>query len=320
MASMKDVARLAGVGMGTVSRVLNDSGYVSKDVRIRVNEAVKALNYTPNHNAQSLKTQKNKLVGLFVPTIDHPFFSQIAQHIESMLDEAGYKLMLVCSQDKVEKENNIIRLIAQNRMDGAIFFTHQKHDDISPEYPIVTMDRHLGEHIPCVTSDNYEASHKAVEYLLEHGCKKLAYFGGQPAVESEVFLRLQAYRDVMKEHGLEQRVMFEVIAHGDEDDYADKFFEKFGDCDGVFVSGDVLALKLYYRVLERGIKIPEEFKIISFDGVLSKWVERPKFTVIRQDLAALSRAITEQLINKINQEQCQQKIIIPSEFIIGETT
>ena len=154
MANMKDVARLAGVGMGTVSRVLNESGYVSASVRKRVRSAMEQLNYTPNCTAQTLKGGKNKIIGLFVPTVSHPFFSAIAGEIETCLDRRGYKLLLVCSQNSAEKESGVIRLIASGRVDGAIFITHYRHNDILPDYPIVTLDRHLGENVPCVTSDN----------------------------------------------------------------------------------------------------------------------------------------------------------------------
>ena len=320
MAGIKDVAKLAGVGVGTVSRVLNKSGYVSQPVIERVNQAMKELKYTPNFSARSLKTQKTNLIGLFVPTIYHPFFCAIAQQLVSLLDKEGYKLMLVCSQDSVEKENSVISLVAQNRMDGAVFFTHQKHDDISPEYPIVTMDRHLGEHIPCITSDNYKSSYSAVEYLISRGCKKVGYLGGRPGVESEVTYRVKAYLDVMHSRGMEERALFEEVAHGDEKSYAQKYFDMYGDVDGILVSGDLLALSYYTTAVNAGRKVPEDLKIISYDGVLFDWQPKPTFTSVKQNLEELAKAIVEQLVNKINGRPFEQKIIIPSSFALGETT
>ena len=320
MAGMKDVARFANVGIGTVSRVVNGSGYVSDEVRDRVNKVIASLNYTPNHSAQSLKTQKTKMVGLFVPTINHPFFAAIAQQIESMLDKNGYKLMLICSQDKVEKENGIIKLVAQNRMDGAIFFTHQEHKDISPKYSIVALDRHLGENIPCIASDNYESTQKALDHLLSRGCKKIGYIGGKPGVESEVSERLRAYRDTVAGLGMGERIIYEPIAHGTEAVYAEKFLKLYGECDGVFVSGDVLAIKLYSAAIRSGRRVPEDLKIISFDGVMGNWMDTPVFTTVRQNLCKLSEAIVEQLINKIEKRDYLQRVIVPCDFIIGETT
>ena len=320
MANMKDVARLAGVGMGTVSRVLNESGYVSASVRKRVRSAMEQLNYTPNCTAQTLKGGKNKIIGLFVPTVSHPFFSAIAGEIETCLDRRGYKLLLVCSQNSAEKESGVIRLIASGRVDGAIFITHYRHNDILPDYPIVTLDRHLGENVPCVTSDNFESSRRATEYLLKRSGGKIGYLGGKPKVDSEVGERLNGYCAAMRANGREERILFEEIAHGEEANLAEKFFDRYPDAEGALVSGDMLALALYREAEKRGGKVPEDFKIVSYDGVLDSWVKSPKFTFIRQDIPNLSEAIVDQLVRKIEGRQEKKKIIVPSLFEEGETT
>lgn len=320
MANMKDVARLAGVGMGTVSRVLNGSGYVSADVKLRVQSAIEELDYTPNCTAQTLKGGRNQLIGLFVPTIRHPFFSAIAGEIEACLDERGYKLMLVCSRNSAEKESGVIRLIASGRVSGAIFITHYRHDDVLPDYPIVTLDRHLGENVPCITSDNFDGARRATEYLLQRSGGKIGYLGGKPKVDSEVGERLKGYCAAMKANGREERILFEEIVHGGEAKYAEKFFGLFPDAEGAFVSGDMLALELYREAERRGRRIPEDFKIVSYDGVLDSWIASPRFTVIRQDLKGLSQAIVDQLVRKIEGRPVQNKIVVPALFEEGETT
>lgn len=320
MANMKDVARLAGVGMGTVSRVLNESGYVSSDVKERVQAAIKELNYTPNSTAQTLKGGRNHLIGLFVPTVHHPFFSAIAGEIESCLYDWGYKLMLVCSQSSEAKESEVIRLIASGRVDGAIFITHYRHDDILPGYPIVTLDRHLGENVPCITSDNYESTRRATEYLLARCGGAIGYLGGKPKVDSEVEERVSGYIAAMRAHGERERILYEEIDHGDEPAYAAKFCDLYPEAEGAFVSGDMLALALYREAEKRGRKIPQDFKIISYDGVLDSWVKSPKFTVIRQDIRALTSAIVDQLLKKIKGNPVQNKIVVPARFEEGETT
>ena len=320
MASIKDVAKLAGVGLGTVSRVLNENGYVSIDARARVHAAMRQLNYTPNYSAQSLKRQKTRLVGLFVPTINHPFFSRIAQYLENRFDEKGYKLMLVCSQGNAQKENSVINLIVQNRLDGAVFITHHRHDDIAPEYPLVTLDRHLDKAIPCITSDNFDSCYRAVKYLISRGCRKVGYLGGKPKVESEVEERLSGYRAAVKSCGMEESVLFEVIGHGDEAAYVKKFFESFPDADGALISGDMLAASAYHRAVALGKRIPEDFKFVSFDGVVDSWFAGLRFTCIRQDLEKLSDAIVEQLICKIEGTEYRQMTVVPTLFEEGETT
>lgn len=320
MANMKDVARLAGVGMGTVSRVLNQSGYVSADVRKRVQTAMEQLDYTPNCTAQTLKGGRNNLIGLFVPTVRHPFFCAIAGEIEACLDRRGYKLMLVCSQNSAEKESEVIRLIASGRVDGAIFITHYRHDDILPGFPIVTLDRHLGENVPCITSDNFESARRATEFLLKKSNGNICYLGGKPKVDSEVGERMKGYCAAMRENGKEEKILFEEIAHGDEAKFAEKFCDMFPDAEGALVSGDMLALALFQETEKRGAKVPEDFKIVSYDGVLDSWVKSPKFTFIRQNIQKLSEAIVDQLVKKIEGQPVLDKIIVPALFEEGETT
>lgn len=227
--------------------------------------------------------------------------------------------MLVCSQNSSQKESEVIRLIASGRVSGAIFITHYRHDDILPDYPIVTLDRHLGENIPCVTSDNFESTRRATEYLLNKSDGKIGYLGGKPTVDSEVEERLGGYCAAMRAHGKEERILFEEIAHGDELKFAHKFFELFAEAEGAIVSGDMLALALYQEAEKTGRKIPENFKIVSYDGVLDSWVKSPKFTVIRQDIEGLSESIVDQLIKKIDGCPVQDKVIVPTLFEEGDT-
>lgn len=319
MAGIKDVARAAGVGIGTVSRVLNSSGYVSEEARRKVQAAVQELNYSPNFRAQSLKRQHSGVVGLFVPTIHHPFFSKVAQELENMLDRSGYKMMLVCSQDSVEKEKSVIHLLAQNRMDGAIFITHHQHNDIMPSYPIVTLDRHLGKGIPCITSDNYESTYRAVELLAERGCRRIGYIGGKPSVHSEVEKRVAAYRDAMKKLGFAERCLYEEIRHGEEAVFAEKYFARFPDADGIFASGDVLAHCICREAQGRGIAVPQQLKVIAYDGIIGTWIQRPSITSIRQDIHKLSEAIVVELLKKIRGEPFEEKVVVPTLFVEGET-
>lgn len=321
MASIRDVATLAGVGVGTVSRVMNESGYVSEEAKKKVDAAVKELNFQPNVSAQSLKSQKSGVVGLFVPVLNHPFFCALSEKIEHRLYECGYQTLVVCSQDKKEKELMVLSMLAQKRVDGAIFITHYNLGEINEKLPIVTMDRHFGDDIPCITSDNYESTKRAIEYLIERGCKHIAYVGGEPAVESEVSQRLTAYLDVVKEHNLTPYVLFEEFAHGKDYDYAEKFFSLYGEVvDGVFCSGDILTNAVYQLAVQRGIAIPQKLKIVSYDGIMRDWQQKPNITSVVQNLDEISQHIVKELLNKIEGKPFQKNVVVPADFVIGETT
>ena len=172
--TIKDVAKCAGVGVGTVSRVLNGGESVNEEKCLRVQEAIKKLNFVPNRMAVRLRKNASGLLALLVPVINHPFFAKFAYFAEDEASKYGYSLLLVSSQHRISKEEEILGRIKRREVDGAIFVTHYEHKEESlKDCPIVSIDRQLGKEIPYVTSDNYEATKKAVEFLIEKGCKKI---------------------------------------------------------------------------------------------------------------------------------------------------
>ena len=168
--TIKDVAKYAGVGVGTVSRVINNEKSVGAKTREKVLEAMKALNYSRNNMAFRLRKNETRIIALLVPVINHPFFAKLAYYIEDEASKFGYSVLLVSSQQKVDKENEIITRINQREVDGAVFVTHYMHEeDDLLGCPIVSIDRSFGENIPYVTSDNYDATKNAIKYMIDHG-------------------------------------------------------------------------------------------------------------------------------------------------------
>ena len=319
--TIKDIAKYAGVGLGTVSRVLNGNGSVSPSKREKVLSAVNALNYTPNKMASKLRKNETRNIALLVPIINHPFFAEFSYFVEDEADKFGYSVILVSSQQRVEKEADIINRIRRREVDGAVFVTHFAHkEEELLGCPIVSFDRVFEGGIPYVTSDNYAATKKAVKYLLERGCKKIGYIGSKPLVESEVSERERAYEDVMDETGNEKRIVNEVILHGNELSVAEEFFDSFPDIDGVFVSGYTLTQVVLSIAEKRGKRIPEDIQMISFDGSFGAWNPGGKWTCIEQPIEKMARAVVDVLVKKIHGEDVEKRMEFPSEFIIGDTT
>ena len=176
--TIKDVAKYAGVGVGTVSRVLNGGESVNEEKIRRVREAIEALHFVPNKNASKLRRNASNVLALLVPLVNHPFFANLAYYVEDEADKYGYSILLISSQRRIFKEEEILRRIRRKEVDGAIFVTHFEHDERSLEdCSIVSIDRPLGRDVPYVTSDNYEATERAIEYLIGKGCKKIGYIG-----------------------------------------------------------------------------------------------------------------------------------------------
>ena len=318
--TIKDVAKYAGVGVGTVSRVINNEKAVGEKTRKKVIEAMKALNYSRNNMAFRLRKNETRIIALLVPVIDHPFFAKLAYYVEDEASKFGYSIILVSSQQKVDKETEIITKIKHREVDGAVFVTHYMHEeDELQNCPIVSIDRTFGKDIPYVTSDNYDATKKALEYMIEHGAKKVGFIGSKPLVASEVMERERAYLDVMKEYCMTPRIVNEVIEHGDEKLVVSDFVEKYSDVDGVFVSGYTLSQFFYEAVIAEGKKIPDDMQIVSYDGIFKQW-GISNITSVEQPIEDMAREVVRLLINKIHNEETSHRTVIKTKFVLGTTT
>ena len=318
--TIKDVAKYAGVGVGTVSRVINNEKAVGDKTRKKVLEAMKALNYSRNNMAFRLRKNETRIIALLVPVINHPFFAKLAYYIEDEASKFGYSVILVSSQQKVEKETEIITKIKHREVDGAVFVTHYMHDgEDLQNCPIVSIDRTFGENIPYVTSDNYDATKRAIRYMIERGAEKIGFVGSKPLVASEVLERERAYLDIMEEYNMPPRIVNEVIQHGEEAIVVSDFLEKYADVDGVFVSGYTLSQYFYEAALELGKKIPEDLQIVSYDGIFKQWGTRD-ITSLEQPIEEMARHVVRLLVKKIRGEETGQRTVLKTKFVLGTTT
>ncbi len=320
-ATIQDVAKLSGVGVGTVSRVLNGGKNVSEETSAKVLNAIKELNYIPNSLGVKLRTKQNMVFALLIPVINHTFFAELTSHVEKEAQKHGYSILLVCSQKHVEREKDIIDKLNRNEVDGVIFVTHYNHsDDELKNKNIVTIDRHLSCDIPFVSSDNYESSKQGVKYLIEKGCKNIAYLGSRPFVDSEVLLREKAYLDVMEEYGMEKKIHSVAINHGEEQAKVEEFIQMYPDVDGIFVSGASMSYALYSTLISKGKKIPEDIQIISYDGFFGELKERNNITCIEQPVEEMAQKCISILLDLINKKTPEHENIIKSKFILNKST
>ena len=318
--TIKDVAKHAGVGIGTVSRVINNEKAVGDQTRKKVMAAMKDLNYSPNNMASQLRRNETRIIALLVPVVSHPFFAKLAYYVEDEADKFGYSVILVSSQQRVDKETEIIRRIKHKKVDGAVFVTHYIHEEHDlRDCPIISIDRILGENIPYVTSDNYESTKNAIKYMIERGAQRVGYIGSKPLVDSEVSERERAYLDVMAEYNMPPRIVNEVIQHGEEPAVVAKFVEKFSDVDGVFVSGYTLSQVFHNAVIELGKKTPQDMQIISYDGVFRQW-STSNMTSIEQPIEEMARQVVRLLIKKIHGEDTPTRTVLKTKFVLGTTT
>ncbi|WP_334077413.1 LacI family DNA-binding transcriptional regulator [Paenibacillus sanfengchensis] len=322
MASIKDVANLAGVAVGTVSRVINNSGAVKPTTRRKVEEAIQELNYIPNEVARNFKMQKSKMVALLLPSIWNPFFSELAYYIEDELDREGFKLMLCNSGGKPEKELYYLDMLRQNKVAGIVGITYNDiENDVSNDIPIVSIDRHFNKKITCVTSDNYEGGRLALRELVQAGSRKPAFLGSVTSVFSETMNRKKGFLHEAQTLGIDVVIYEKPDPIVDEDAYFKEFLSEHDDVDGIFAITDMLAASYIERAGKQGIRVPEDVKVIGYDGIQDHPYFHPILSTIRQPVEEMARTAIRLLYNKIEGKPLEQQVYrIPVIFKQGETT
>lgn len=322
MPSIKDVANLAGVAVGTVSRVINNSGSVKPVTRRKVEEAIQQLNYIPNEVARNFKMQKSKMVALLLPSIWHPFFSELAYYIEDELDREGYKLMLCNSGGRPEKELYYLDMLQQNKVAGIVGITYNDiENDVSTDIPIVSIDRHFNKKITCVTSDNFEGGRLALRELVKSGARRPAFMGSVTAVFSETMNRREGFIYEAKALGVDYVIYEKPDPVEDDEAYFGEFLDQHRDVDGVFAITDMFAAKLIERAGKLGIRVPEDLKVIGYDGIQDHPYFHPVLSTIRQPVEEMARMTIRLLFRKIEGETLEREIYrIPVHFKQGETT
>lgn len=322
MVTIKEVAKHAKVSVATVSRVLNKQGYVQENTRKKVEDAIKALNYRPNNVARSLFKKQSKMIGYIVPDITNPFFPQLVRAVEDVTVKAGYTTFLCNSDDDINKELMYLEKMLENHIDGVIIVSNniQLHHLEHLDLPIVALDRVFHESIPSVMVNNYDGARKAVNYLLQQGCKKIAHLKGPESIENSR-MRQKAYEDVIAENGM-QKIIGEGEYHlKDAEKAMTDLLTACSDIDGIFAGNDVMAVGALKAASRMGIKVPEELKLIGFDGI--EWTETvsPEISTMAQPIYEMGKKAALMLFDLINEKElAENHVVFDAEMKIRETT
>ena len=184
MVGMRDVAKKAGVSLSSVSLVINGTGYVSQDMRDKVEQAMRELNYVPNELARNFYHGKTGIVGVIVPTIQHPFFATLTAHLQREFAARSLRTMLCSTVDSASGEAQYVEMLRQRSLDALVVAAHTTHDTdywTSIERPIVAFDRNLGAHIAQVSSDHAHGGELIADLLASTGTRNVAIVGGPRA-------------------------------------------------------------------------------------------------------------------------------------------
>ena len=325
MATIKDVAREAGLAVGTVSRVLNHKSVKQENI-LKVEAAIKKLNYEVNTYARGLKTQRTYTVALILPTIWHPFFSALAYYIELELAQRDYKLLLCNSEGHPEKELAYINMAKQNKVDGIIGISYNDIDhSIEPSLPFVSIDRHFNSKAPCICCDNEQGGTLAFHQLIELGCKKLAFISCGSSLDNETQKRKTGFTKACFTHQVTPVILdliepIEDLTLHFQNFIKHSILESPSPIDGIFVTNDGLALRLMEQLSYFGLRVPEDIQIIGFDGIQSFKEDQVLVSSIKQPVDLMARQAVETLLRLIDGETVPSLHMLPVEFVSGKTT
>lgn len=326
MSSIQEVAKKAGVGVGTVSRVINDSGYVSEKTRRKVEEVIEELNYKPNELARNLFRNRTNIVAVITPAIGNPYYATLCSEVESRLRKYGYKTMLCNTIGEATNEEAYLEMLERNMVDGIITGTHTLDYSSYKKIkgPIIGFDTpKLNDDILIVTVDHEKGGKLAAKALIESGCKEVLQFRDATTKNYPFIKRHTAFAREINKAG--------IICHEykpDIDNFEEKFitenieeaFKLYPNVDGLFAT-DTHALLYMKKALHLGKKIPEDLKIVAYDGTFVLNTAYPSLTAIVQPIDELAKVAVDSLHAIINGENVDRKTkVLDIEFRQGMTT
>lgn len=319
---LEDVAAAAGVSKTTVSRVLNHRGYLSEKTIAKVQKAMQELDYRPNIIARQLYKQRTDLVGMIFPTVDNPFFSQLEAEMERQLYRNGYKVLIGNSQNDPAKEENYLQQLLTHQVDGLIVGTQNRgligyqHANL----PIVAIDQVVGKNIPVVSSDNYQGGLLATQRLLDDGCRHIIHTNGPLGLDTPTQKRREAYEHLMTKNNL-PAITYHLdfnISTIDKEQVFRRIFEEHPEVDGIFAANDTDASTIINLASEYGKRIPEDLKIVGYDGSNVTRLLLPGLTTIQQPIDEMADLAVQLLQARINGQNVKS-VVLPVTIWNGKT-
>ena len=310
-----DVAREANVSMATVSRVVNGNPNVKPATRKKVLEVIDRLDYRPNAVARGLASKKTTTVGVIIPDVSNAFFASLARGIDDVATMYKYNIILANSDGDDQKEVTVLNNLLAKQVDGIIFMGHRITDDIRGEFsrsktPVVLAGSiDPDEQVGSVNIDYTEATKDATATLAKNGNKKIAFVSGALIDPINGQNRMKGYKEALAENGLSYN---EGLVFESEYKAGINLAERVRNsgATAAFVTDDELAIGLLDGMLDAGVKVPEEFEIITSNNSLLTEVSRPRLSSITQplyDIGAVSMRLLTKLMNK---EEIEEKTVV----------
>ncbi len=322
--TMSDVARLAGVGTMTVSRVLSGTVPVSAETTQRVQTAIEQLKYRPNVLARAFRGQRSRSIGLILPYLYDPFFANCAHAVTTVAKEHGYSVLITTSNEDPDTEYAEADEMLERHIDGLLVIPSQFRQSrvtraLAGKTPVVAFDRPVSDpSIDVVLVQNAVGARRIVEHLIEHGHKRITYIGLSRSLFT-INARFLGYRRVMQEAGLEADAVFDC---GSEETALRVLNEKLSRDNAptaIFTSNTLVTRYVLGAIARLGIRVPKEVAFAGFDDFDLAEFTSPPLTVVRQPAQEMGRVAASLLFDRITRGETPHtgnRIVLPVEIVL----
>ncbi|MBF2613209.1 LacI family DNA-binding transcriptional regulator [Listeria welshimeri] len=324
--SIKDIAKLSGVSVATVSRVINDNGRFSEETRQKVLAVIKETNYQMNFSAKSLRMNKSFSVGILVPDISNYFFSSVVQQMEAILFEQGYSTIICNTGRNLDKELAYLNMLESKMVDGLIVISGAdefgfNYSNAENGIPYVCIDRQPKDKKDTIfiSSNHYQGAFEATEALIHAGAKSPVIFM-HSRQSSSAKERLKGFQDALKKNNIQMDPELSIFTIDlQKPDYQKNiatFVQKAKKIDGIFAINDHIAIELLNFLPTIGEKIPDDIKLIGFDDTPQCNYTVPKLSSVKQNIPEIAQITVDNLISIIKNPEQQKQIteIVPVEL------
>ena len=330
MATIRDVAKRAGVAPITVSRCINNSGYCSLEVRERIESAITELGFVPNRLASGLRSKRTHTLALVLTDITNPFFTTIARGVEDTASEAGYTVIFCNTDESVTKEQMYLQMLLEKRVDGVLLVPAVSGIDSvnlvkKQDIPIVVIDRRLPDlRTDVVRCDSESGSYNLIRLLLSLGHREIVILNGPPGV-STAQDRLNGYRRAMAEAGISQNKDNEFYGEFNQDsgfEMTHRALQKNNKITAIFAANNFITFGAIKALQEMHLRVPEDVAVVGFDDLPASLVSFPFLTVAAQPAYEMGKKAMEILLGRLDGELAgqYQEVVLPAAIVIRQSS
>jgi LacI family transcriptional regulator len=329
MATIREVAKTAGVSYATVSHVINNTRLVSKETRERVLAAMEALQYRPNALARSLRQGKTHTLGLVLPDSANPFFAEISRSIEDEAFKKGYSVFLCNTELDTERELFYVDVLSKKQVDGIIFVAAGDQADsleflVDRGMPVVMVDRNVPNvDVDAVLTDNQLGGYLATRHLLDLGHTLIGCISGPSSITPSAE-RIIGYRKALEEAGIEYRE--DLVIRGDYHaqsgmEITHAFLKMNPRPTAIFALNDLMALGALRAAAEAGCSVPKDLAIVGYDDLELAQYTNPPLTTIAQPKKAIGVQAVHLLVDRMSdRDRSPSRLVLPPELIVRRST